>query len=531
MPRGNQAPGFRVPSEPKRDWHAHPMQGDFILAADFGTTGVKVALVDRKLSIRHSSSASYPLMIGGGGVAEQHPADWWTAFRQAVADLAVQAGPLTGRVAVISFCAQTCGVVCADADGVPLRPALIWMDKRAAPEARRFTGGFPTVYGYNAFKGLAWGLLANGAPSRNGMDPVCKMIWVRDHEPEIWRRTRLLLDVKDWLVLHATGNATTTGDSANLTWMMDTRRGREGWSPTLARMAGVPLGMLPPIVDGASVAGALTPRSAADLGLDAGIPVLAGVSDVTAAAIGSGATQDGDMHICIGSSSWIAGFQPSRVLSGAHSFATINSGVGNRLLLIATQESAGSALDWVGSLGGPQSAVDPGVARMDDPIFVPWLAGERVPVDDDRVRGSFTGLALNHDHAALHRSALEGVALNLSWAHECVSRKLRGTRSDAPMPVVGGGALNRPLVRMLANALERPLRLGRERFAGVSGAAAIGAAAVGWHADPWAAARVFASEGGDIVEPDPHGVGLARQRRASLERLRPSLIRYYRRGV
>jgi xylulokinase len=507
------------------------MHGDFILAADFGTTGVKVALVDHALAIRHSAAATYPLIIGGGGIAEQNPNDWWAAFGQAVAGLATEAGPLAGRIAAISFCAQTCGVVCADADGRPLRPALIWMDKRAAPEARRFVGGFPTVHGYNAFKGIAWALLANGAPSRNGMDPVCKMIWLRDREPETWRRTRLLLDVKDWLVLHATGNATTTGDSANLTWMMDTRRGREGWSPTLARMAGVPLDMLPPIVDGASVTGGLLPRAAAELGLDVGIPVLAGVSDVTAAALGSGATQDGQMHICIGSSSWIAGFHPSRVLSSAHSFATINSGVGNRLLLIATQESAGSALDWVGSLGGPNTAADASAVRVDDPIFVPWLAGERVPVDDDRMRGSFTGLSLNHDHAALRRSALEGVAFNLGWAHECVSRKLRGTPSDAPLPVVGGGALNRPLVRMLANTLERPLRLGRERFAGVSGAAAIGAAAVGWHADPWVAARVFAAEGGEIVEPDPDGVGLARQRRASLERLRPSLIRYYRRGV
>ncbi|MGB6119284.1 MAG: FGGY family carbohydrate kinase [Mesorhizobium sp.] len=502
------------------------MAADLIVGADFGTSGVKVALVGQDMVVRHHSFAPYPLSLPGPDMAEQNPSDWWAAFALALQTLKQEAGDLTGRIAAISICAQFCGVVPVDGGGEPLRPALIWLDKRAAPQARKLAGGFPTVVGYNLAKAARWFVVANGAPSRNGMDPPCKMIWLRDCEPETWRRTRHLLDVKDWLVARATGVIMTTGDSANMTWMMDSRQGRSGWSPALQRLVGIPSEMLAPIIDGGSVAGTLLTSAARELGLDPGTPVMAGTNDVTAAALGSGAVGDGQLHISIGQSSWVGCFHSRRIISPTASFATIDSGLSHRPLLIATQESAGAALDWVDNVTGATGDVT-GERTAHDPFFIPWLAGERVPMDDERMRASFTGLSLMHDGDALCRAVIEGVAFNTRWAFDKVARKLGLSPDRQPLPLVGGGALNPHLVQTLANVLDRPIRLGRNRLAGVSGAAAIGAAHAGWFKDVWTAAGAIAPGEGHLVEPQPVGVELEAARYRRLESLRPHLIRHY----
>lgn len=177
--------------------------------------------------------------------------------------------------------------------------------------------------------------------------------------------------------------------------------GPGGWSPFLAGRLGIPLDKLPEIVDGASVAGHLSERAAADLGLGAGLPVVAGAGDVGATAIGSGAVEDGQLHAYAGTSAWLSGFFPSRRLDVFHSYATISSSVDFRPLLIATQESAGTAFAWAARLvgesaGDSDSALDTlydGIGDMqdDDPLFVPWLAGERVPLMTTACAGCFTG--------------------------------------------------------------------------------------------------------------------------------------------
>ena len=166
------------------------------------------------------------------------------------------------------------------------------------------------------------------------MDPTGKMLWVQKHEPDIYKRADHLWDVKDWLLHRATGEVATTADSANLTWLMDTRRGREGWSSTLARHVGIDLEKLPNIVGGDAVVGGLTAPAAAQLGLKEGIPVVGGGGDVSCTAIGSGAVADGALHITMSTSSWVAGFFDRRVLSLSNSYATITSSVGFRPLLI-----------------------------------------------------------------------------------------------------------------------------------------------------------------------------------------------------
>ncbi len=481
---------------------------DFIIAVDIGTTGLRVGVVRGDLKIEAVAVQSYPTRFALPGHAEQEPEHWWQALRRAMKELNRKLPGLSSRAAGVIFAAQLCGVVPVDETGKPLRPCLIWLDKRAADLTHTMMGGFPKVFGYGAFKVLSSLWLTNGAPSLNGMDPPSKMVWLKTHEPEIWARTHKLLDVKDWLVHKSCGRFVTTADAANLTWMMDTRPSRNCWSPFLMSRFGISKSLLPEIVPGNSSPGGLTKAASKALGLPEGLPVIAGCGDVCAAALGSGNVADGELHLSLGTSSWIGGFYPSRRLSATESYATILSPVDNRPLLIATQESAGSCFDWFEKIGGKRLSVEtkPPDQNAEPPLFLPWLAGERVPVDDARLRGAFLGLTLMHDAASLARAILEGVALNTRWAYRSVAQQ-RGTARGRRLRLVGGAAQNRSLCQDLADSLAIDLSVGpAPRTAGVQGAAAIAGAALGFFPNTWEAAARLSQEEHSAYSPSPERV-------------------------
>ena len=509
-----------------------------VLTADFGTGGVKVGIVDRSSSLVAVTVEPYPLARPEPMRAEQRPGDWWSALVRAVGELRAQVPDLADRLGAIAFSAQMCGVVCADGAGRPLRPAIIWLDKRAADITRSMIGGFPTVFGYNVAKAISWLRLANGGPPQNGMDPPSKMVWVREHEPEIWAATARILDVRDWLVHRATGRFVTTADTANLTWLMDTRPGREGWSERLCRMVGIPRDRLPEIVDGSDVAGGLTAQAAAELGLPQGVPVVAGCGDVTATALGSGAVEYGELHVCAGTSSWVGGFFPDRRLSPRHSYATVASPIGYRPLLIATQETCGGAFHWLSEvLGGVGGHLEDDIggfltsaARrdLDDPLFLPWLAGERCPIDDHRLRGTFLGLRFGHSRETLIRAVIDGTVLNLAWALEVVGRE-RGVRSEPPLPLVGGVGQSPAFAQALADATGRTVVVSAPRFAGLIGVAAFAAPALGWAPDPLAAIRTAVRSDVREYRPDPRETRFFDLRRAEFASARRWVVPWSRR--
>jgi xylulokinase len=512
-----------------------PERGEakYVLTADFGTGGVKVGVIDRTLALVAVTVEDYPLTRPAPMWAEQRPADWWSAFVRAVADLGARVPDLAAGLGAIAFSAQMCGVVCVDAGGHALRPAIIWLDKRAAGAAPQLIGGFPRVFGYGAVRGLTWLAIANGAPSRNGMDPPGKMLWIARHEPEVWAATHKVLDVRDWLVARATDRMVTTADSANLTWLMDTRPGREGWSERLCRMVGVPIDRLPEIVDGSAVVGGLTARAAAELDLPEGVPVVGGGGDVAATALGSGAVGDGELHVYAGTSSWVGGFFPDRRVSIRHSYATVTSPAGHRPLLIATQETCGAAFHWLNEiLGGAAPHLEDDIgdflasaaARgVDDPLFLPWLAGERCPIDDARLRGTFLGLRFGHGREQLIRAVIDGAALNLRWAIEAVARE-RGVRRDAPLPLVGGVGQSPAFAQALADATGRTIVVSNPRFAGLLGLAALASPALGWARDPFAAIAAARRDDAVVHRPDPHQHRLFGLRRAEFDAARRRLV-------
>lgn len=510
-------------------------QGDLVITADFGTSAVKVGVVDGELTLLSKATEAYPLNLAPGGIAEQNPADLWAALARGLTQLRHDIPNLKDRARTLVFSSQICGLICVDDQGHPLMPCMTWLDKRAAKVGQDLIGGFPSAHGYQIGKLLRWLRIANGAPAKNGMDPIAKMLWVAKNEPEILKQTKWFLDVKDWLVHRSTGRFTTSAESANVTWLLDSRPGRQGWSKPLAKMAGVPFEKLPEIVDASEIVETLTAQAAGELGLSKDTIVLGGTSDVTAAALGSGEVDDGALHVCAATSCWISGFMDGRRLNVPSSYATISSSLNYRPLLVVSQENAGSAMEWAVRISGGKTEGeslanafdDMGTPLPDDPYFIPWLAGERVPIDNDVVRGAFHGLALHHDPRAMRRAAVEGVALNLRWAYSKVARE-KGIQTDGPLSMVGGVAANAEFAQTVADALGREVRVGEARHAGVLGTATLAAKELGWADDPFQAAARLRHHTTAHYSPNPERIEALETRNRRLEKIRNDLIRSYR---
>ncbi len=467
--------------------------GDLVLGYDVGTSAVRLALFDSEGEVVARGREPYPLLLPAPGWAEQRPDDWWRAMCVATRRLLADSELPRERIAAVAIAAQMTGAVAVDRDGVALHNALIWLDTRSEPIARRLTGGAVRVGGYGLGALARWLWRTNGAPNREGRDPTSKYLWFREAMPELWPRIHKLLDVKDYLVHRATGRFATTPDSAHLTWLMDSRRGRMCWSEALLRHLGLDAARLPEIVPATAPVGGLGPEAATELGLLPETLVAGGAGDVTAFALGAGRLGSGALHLHIGTSAWWGCHLPGRKVDVATGIATIAAADPNRYLLVAAQEAAGACVDWAAPALGFGDGDEVDLAAFDEaaasvvpdpalPFFFPWLGGERVPVDDRHLRGGFAGISAQDGRAELARSVLEGVALNVRWAMQAIDR-LRGS-DEAVVRLVGGGAASAVWGRLLADVLQRPLETTRSpELGGALGAAMTAAVAAGWFAD------------------------------------------------
>jgi len=451
-----------------------------ILAIDVGTSEVKAALVSHEGVVRDCASSPTTVLHPEPTWAEQDPNGWWHAVCSASRQLWKSSEFSPDDVTGLVFSCQMFGVLPVDVEGKPLMNAMIWLDTRSRDQAVAITAGFPKVHGYGLRKVLKWLLITNGAPNRAGRDTISKYVWLRDEEPEIWARTDKLLDVKDYLLLRATGRCVTTEDLASGSWLYRTKKGQLGWSQSLLDMVGLSSDQLPTVLRSTDVVGELLEDAAADLGVSPGVPVIAGAGDVPSCAIGSGAVRDGEVHLSLGTSSWLAAHLDDRAVNPFAATGTLCAAEHGKYLLIATQETAGASLEWARNkmigdgldydqINRLVEQCEPGAGGV---FFFPWLMGERVPVDDFSVRAGFANLGLDHDRGHLFRAIFEGVGYNTAWAMRVVEKLLHD-----PVPslrIVGGGAKSDPWCQIMADLHARPIqRVANPQFCGVRGAALI----------------------------------------------------------
>ncbi len=425
-----------------------------LLGIDLGTSGVKAVAIGLDGAILAEAARDHPVHSPRAGWAESRPGDWWDAAVAAVAEV-LAAGPY--EVAGIGVDGQMHGLVLTGADGVPVRPALLWADSRATGELAAWEG----------LPADARARLAN--PLVPGMTGPL-LSWVRRHEPETYARARVALLPKDWLRYRLTGAFATDPSDASATLLWDVPGDR--WSQEAAAAAHVDPGLLPPVLPSGACAGEL----ACALGpVRPGVPVAVGAADTAAALLATGlAVPDGggygDVQITVGTGAQIV--RPVHRPRAADRPRThlYRAAASDSWYAMAAVQNAGLALGWVRRVLGLTwqelyEADDAGGVT-----FVPYLTGERSPVLSTRARGAWLGLDLAAGRAQLARAAVEGVAFSIRHALEALPGP-----APAHARVTGGGVTHPAFRRLLAGVLGIPLQPITVRSASAVGAALLAA--------------------------------------------------------
>jgi xylulokinase len=449
----------------------------YFIGHDVGTGGSKGVLTSSDGELVSRSFQPYPVYHPRANWAEQDPYDWWRAVAAGTRSLLEGSGVDPAEVAGLGFAGQMLGIVPVGDDGEPLRRAIIWLDSRADEQAahfiRRFGGRKMVIR------------VAGAAPS--GKDVVCKLAWLQDYDPEGFASTYAFLDTTGFLVFRATGEMVIDHTGAGGTGIINGRTRR--WSPFLARMLGLPLDKMPPIRASTDVVGTLGEAAAQEMGLTPGTPVIAGMADIPAAAAGSGALDDGDAHINIGTSSWLC-LSVSRPRNlGKSGIAAVVSADPDMFIMIGESETAGACLEWFAkqfarpeekargvfkALDEVTDTVEPGAGKL---LFAPWMFGERSPVPDTSIRASFINLSLEHGRDHMLRAIYEGVAYNLRWLLDVAA----GAGFDCdPLRAIGGGAKSDVWMQIIADVTRRRVEaVENPQEAGAMGCALAAAVAVG----------------------------------------------------
>jgi xylulokinase len=451
---------------------------NYILATDLGTGGPKVALCTVLGDVvAHGQARNAVTLLAGGG-AEQDPEEWWRTITATARDVIASSGVRPDDVVAVALTSQWMGTVAVDAEGRHLGPAIIWLDSRGARYSEEIAGGGLRVpgTGYNAVKLQRWVRLTGGAPTLTGKDPVGHILFLQKERPDVYRSAFKFLEPMDYLTSRLTGRMVASFGSVTGYWCTDNRDiSRIRYDDALIRATGLPREKLPELVPTNSIVGKLTAKAAAELGLPASIDVVAPMPDTASAGIGAGAVRDFDAHLYVGTSSWLSCHVPFKKTDIGNNIASLPSGIPERYWVATEQDAAGKCLSWlVDSVLYPDDALGSGpppkdvFARLDamaesaapgsaGTLFLPWLNGEKTPVDDHHVRGGFVNVSLTTDRAALVRAVLEGVALNTRWMMNAAEEFVRPHRRGGfpEIRFVGGGANSAVWCRIFADVLQR----------------------------------------------------------------------------
>jgi len=458
------------------------------LGVDCGTSAVKVVLVDEQGRELASGESGYlpdhphPLW------SEQDPRVWRTAMYAAIAQTRVAAPADFAAIGGIGFSGQMHSAVLLGADDEPVRPAMLHNDSRAFAEARRL---------WEERRSLAWQV---------GVKPMAgftapKLLWLARREPETFARVKTILLPKDYLRLQLTGDKFTDMSDAAGTWWLDEASRR--WSEPALAASGVSLSQVPPLVEGSEPAGILRPDIAAALGLPKGCVVAAGGGDAMAGAIGLGAINPGDAYISLGTASQLSlasdsyRAAPERLV---HSFAHALPGRWHRM---AAMLNGAGALAFAARLARADVAELLAEAGTDyrgpgELTFLPYLSGERTPLDDPHARGVVFGLSESSARVDLTRSVMEGVALTFADARACLES---AGDSIGDVGLTGGGARSALWTRMIAAAINRRIL----RYRGGASGPAFGAARLARIAATGESAKAVCTppQIEDATEPEP----------------------------
>ncbi|MHA2364548.1 MAG: xylulokinase [Candidatus Hodarchaeales archaeon] len=466
----------------------------YILTFDHGTSGVKAALATVSGEILDFVFEKTPLYLKGDGGAEQNPDEWWQAIIKTSKRLIDKALVPVDDIIAICCSSQWSGTVAVDSDGNHLMNAIIWMDSRGAPHIKRQMKGLLKISGYPIRDVIRWLYKTGGAPTLSGKDPIAHILFLKNELPEIYEKTFKFLECKDFLNLKFTGKFAASYDSIMLHWVTNTRNPFNiHYDNNLIKRLKINKDLLPELKRSIDILGNVTNDVANEIGINRNVQVVMGSPDLQSALIGSGAVNDYQGHVYIGTSSWVICHVPYKKTDITHNIASLPSAIPGKYFVANEQETAGASLtflrDNVFYTDDEEYYGKQEVYQMFDKIvektsvgnqliFTPWLYGERTPIEDHAIRGGFYNISLNTKKEHLIRAVFEGVAYNSRWVLKYVEKFIK--RPFKELNIIGGGATSDIWCQIYSDVLNRTIRKVKDPIqANARGAAFIASVALG----------------------------------------------------
>jgi xylulokinase len=430
----------------------------YILAHDLGTTGNKATLFSLEGKLGASVLYEYPVSYPNPGWVEQKPSDFWQAVCTSTKQLLEKAGVSGKDVAAVCFSGQMMGCLLVDKEAEPLRPIIIWADTRAGKQAEKMEAKLGMDYVYQKT-----GHRISASYS------AAKLLWVKDNEGDVYRRTYKMIHAKDYIILKLTGNYVTDYSDASGTNLFDLEK--KDWDERILDELGIPKSMLPDPRPSTDKAGTITAKAALETGLVEGTPVIIGGGDGSCACVGAGVVSEGNAYNVLGSSSWIslASRKPfcdpeKRTFTWVHLDPALYTPCG-------TMQAAGYSYNWYKNTlcleeiaRGQQTGENPykfidGAVLNSPPganglLYLPYLLGERSPRWNHDARGAFIGLSVTTTKADISRAVLEGVGFNLKIILETLEN---GAGKIDEIIMIGGGAKGEVWLQILADIWHKTL--------------------------------------------------------------------------
>ena len=467
------------------------------LGIDVGTGGSRAVVIDGRGKVVAASTVEHEAFASPHiGWAEQSPEDWWRATCLAVRQILAVENLHADEIGAVSFSGQMHGSVLLDEADKVLRPALLWCDQRTERQCIEITEKVGS-------KQLIE-LVSN--PAVTGFT-LPKLLWIRENEPEVWKRVRSILLPKDYIRLRLSGDKASDVADSSGTLLFDVRK-RE-WSSKMLDQFGIDRVLLPSVFESVEVTGKISSVGAEATGLKEGTLLVAGAGDNAAGAIGMGIVSPGTLSATIGTSGVVFVVTEEPTIDTKGRIHSLCHAIPDRWHMTGVTLAAGLSLRWfrdnIGCGSDYNSIVDDAAripAGSDGAIWLPYLMGERAPYLDPNARAAFVGLTASHTRAHLARAILEGVAFSLRDSFE-IFRELR-----APVETVrlGGGGATSPLWRQIqADVYGQPVETVQVDQGAAFGAAILAAVGAGaWNSVDEACRQTIRVA--ERTEPDPEAV-------------------------
>lgn len=461
------------------------MSGDnYLMGVDVGTTGSKSVIFDVDGQLVSRGHKEYPMTMPKPTWAEQNPDDWWKATVDSIKMAIEKASLGSDEISCIGLSGQLDSPSFLDEDGTPIRPSILWIDLRTEPQVDwvRKKIGEETVYRTTGVK-------------VNSFYSFVKIMWVKQNEPETYRRTKVILQPKDYIGFKLTGDRFIDKALASSSGFLDIERRK--YATDLLGEMGISVEKLPKLVQSTDIIGNVTRKAAGISGLAEGTPVIAGSGDVMANAVGSGVVKSGLAYNKTATASDLVVCADQPIFDPKIRLVTYQHALPDKWLLVGGT-SGGVCYRWFRDNFGQQEIqaarrlnrdpynlmdagaeeVPPGSEKL---IFLPYLAGARSPIWDPKARGVYFGISLNHDRRHFTRAIMEGIAYSVRHRIEIIEKEF-GVNIEE-VRAVGGGARSKLWLSIMADVYRKPVTSLRGEEQECLGAAILAGTGIGLYRD------------------------------------------------